>query len=867
MAKGLHPPKLTVGHKTNSNREALRMASIQPALASTKFDLHLEADGNAMEFWCGCASLFRAEPDTPEWNLLAAQLYNAGFVAESIANAFNRAISTLRRWGFALKSGAIDSVLKARPGAPTRLTPEIERFVRMRFRQIYRDTRDYNVTIRAEVERVFEQVFSSESLRLVFAKERNLIANELAAGRACDVRPAPATSPGDLPSEPAATEPTEAALADTSSDSPCLAEPATTTKFSAPEEPSRAITCEAPRVSCSDLPSARKYSLWWPGFLDLADGESTLCHFAGLLLMAPKIDDFLATWPGPDALSEGPQPSRQLLFQLLSGATNHEQSKLIDSPNLSLVAGPCLSTVSALRQRRKALASVNALRMLGSLNQRFALPDVADTPGATLLFIDPHSEEYTGRQKLLKGWVGSVHAIRKVLYTDFVHTRDGSPCFLMSDDNRCDYRERFFVLRERFVATLPPGHDKLIWISDRGLYGKDTFASIMELGDGFVSWERDYKRDAWCDSGKTQSFHRHRCRNSSQDHIGYRFQYQVSQWDRLGNVTRLIVRAEGQGKPSIEVSILCGNTGDIAHEILIWAIFRRWLQENDFSYLIRHFDLGQLDSRSFASYAQLIASGELDFDADDRQVQSRAHKKTQRARANASAKLGHSLVKRERSRKLSTCLGDLERRRAVLEQEREDLSAALAACALDDEKTLGKIKKTLAKLTAKFARHHKQRARYEAQSTLESKIKELEARLVEIEQELAEIPREESRLQALIDEGYVRFTNARKAVMDNLRIAARNIFYQSLSPFRAGYDNYRDDHELYRRLSRSIGFIARSGSTITVTLHPNMVLGEALRKVLIHDLERSAQTLTRRISQLPGHPIRRIRFRLRPSPK
>jgi transposase len=228
-------------------------------------------------------------PDTPEWNLLAAQLYNAGFAADKIANAFNRATSTLRRWGLALKNGAIDSVLKARSGAPTRLTPEIERFVRMRFRQIYRDTRDYNVTIRAEVERVFEQVFSSEILRLFFAKERNLIANELAAGETCDVRPAPATSPGDLPPEPAATEPTEAALADTASDSPCLPGPATTTKISAPEELSRPITCETPLVSRSDLAPARKYSLWRPSFLDLADGESTLCHFAGLLLMAPKI--------------------------------------------------------------------------------------------------------------------------------------------------------------------------------------------------------------------------------------------------------------------------------------------------------------------------------------------------------------------------------------------------------------------------------------------------------------------------------------------------------------------------------------------------------------------------------------------------
>ena len=150
---------------------------------------------------------------------------------------------------------------------------------------------------------------------------------------------------------------------------------------------------------------------------------------------------------------------------------------------------------------------------------------------------------------------------------------------------------------------------------------------------------------------------------------------------------------------------------------------------------------------------------------------------------------------------------------------------------------------------------------------LEQQIKKLESRLAEIERELSSIPREESRLQALMEDGYVRFATARKAVMDNLRIAARNIFYQSLSPFRARYDNYRDDHELYRRLSRSVGFIARSGSTITVTLYPNMELGETLRGHFDQELAAVSAALTNRVRALPDHPIRRVWLKLRPAPE
>lgn len=103
--------------------------------------------------------------------------------------------------------------------------------------------------------------------------------------------------------------------------------------------------------------------------------------------------------------------------------------------------------------------------------------------------------------------------------------------------------------------------------------------------------------------------------------------------------------------------------------------------------------------------------------------------------------------------------------------------------------------------------------------------------------------------------------------MDNLRIAGRNIFYRGLSTVRRRLDNYRDDHELYRRLTRSVGVIVRTGSTITVTLHPNMELGNTLRASFEEELIAVSASLTERIRAIPDHPIRQVILELTPAPE
>src|ERR1019366_6382490 len=54
------------------------------------------------------------------------------------------------------------------------------------------------------------------------------------------------------------------------------------------------------------------------------------------------------------------------------------------------------------------------------------------------------------------------------------------------------------------------------------------------------------------------------------------------------------------------------------------------------------------------------------------------------------------------------------------------------------------------------------------------------------------------RLEDLIARQMVRLDTGPKRLLDAVKVVARNVFYRALAPFKAAYDNYRDDHEHFR---------------------------------------------------------------------
>ena len=88
----------------------------------------------------------------------------------------------------------------------------------------------------------------------------------------------------------------------------------------------------------------------------------------------------------------------------------------------------------------------------------------------------------------------------------------------------------------------------------------------------------------------------------------------------------------------------------------------------------------------------------------------------------------------------------------------------------------------------------------------------------EIQAQIEGTKAKESRLEAMIQNQMVRMDSQSKRLLDVLRITARNLFYQALQPFEKAYDNYRDDHDHFRKLTQSPGVLQVSAEQIVMAL-------------------------------------------------
>ena len=85
-------------------------------------------------------------------------------------------------------------------------------------------------------------------------------------------------------------------------------------------------------------------------------------------------------------------------------------------------------SVSALNHQRYLLGQLAGIEhTLAMLKRNTRLLDLSNRH---IFYYDPHVEEYTGFLKILKGWCGGRGRVNKVLNLDFIHTLNGSPCFV-----------------------------------------------------------------------------------------------------------------------------------------------------------------------------------------------------------------------------------------------------------------------------------------------------------------------------------------------------------------------------------------------------------------------------------------------------
>ena len=787
--------------------------------------------------------------------LAVAQLVNAGARLRTLAHEFHHAPRVMKRWGEAVQAGDIDGIAIAfsGQGPEKKVTPDIAEFVRGQYLALRDVCSDFRRRIVGAVLKRYGKTVSGESLRQIF----RLVDLESGAPAKPASPSAGAEEGADCPavSEPSLSPPPPVSAPDADADKFPCASPAECVPPRLPaaveppadgpgdgcpdalgHRPIDTNSCVPEPVPGTDSPMPRNLSCAPPsaptvparpglpvGGFD-PRGEAFMVHHAGQILFSPFLD-VLAVGGGDDWPMH-----KQWLAQILQGAVNIEQSKTLCAASLSLLCGDCGAARDAQRRslKRQAVDPDAALALHGA-GARLVL----DGPGSGHTFYyDVHSEGYTGAETILKGWAGSQRGIRKTLHMDFIHTRHGDPCFAFHSDNYYDLRERVFMVLDRFNQLCPgPVRRGRTWIIDRGIFRLDIFDAFRLCGDYLLTWELGYKRDGWDDSKPAVLFRRCRERNEPGTTRCWEFACQESPWPKDPSVRRIVVRVTTPNGVESEVAVLCTNPS-MPLEEAVTLIFNRWIQENDFWYLDTYMGIGQLTSYASESYADIADT------LRDRPMDCPEYRDMKKRRALQERRLGKLLLEKtrrgERIERKEEELQGVEQRLGEILAELPPLFAETPDGHLRDP-GMDRIKRLGERMREDRAERTTLRrslsALRRARARSEEAIRPLKSENDELRREMDQALRTDSRLRLLIDHNYRRLDTRAKAVMDALRITARNMFRRLLETFRPIYRNYRDDHVILRELTRAPGILRRSAASgiIEIELRPKATYTQSVR--------------------------------------
>ena len=679
----------------------------------------------------GC-ELLDTLPDDREhvrYKLTVATLYNAGINSRHLQEAFNVDPKTMRRWGRVLEAGdpmELTRVLAGRQ-AKRKLTPEIYAFARMRFSHIYpQNQRSYSQSIRAEIIEVFNVELSGESLRPLFGKLRKLMGCETTIEE--KERETPCDEPLPKNTEIVGFEPLF--------------------QVNDPPEP---LSEEDPyRKESPLLPSESAMNIKFNHHLGIL-------FFSETLLRVEHVG------------GEFGWVLKQWLCSILLGAVNVEQSKLLDLDGLVHVIGRTQKSPHPQRVLLAELAKSSIAEQLYQLNA-----ELVNVEAGNDFYYDPHTKQYTGGMPILKGWCGSRHFADKALHMDFLHTASGHPVYVSYDDNYADLRTRYVPVIASMRSALKIDIKRVLTIIfDRGIYSQETFDEIIKDPTlHIVTWEKNYSQGSWEPLAKTEHFYMQRSRNRANDLKTYHFEYQSKVWSKNPAMRLICVRATNPSGRTIELGILTDDADRPAQE-LIWLMFHRWLQENDFKYMEKHFGINQITSYASYSYEEIAKS------LEDRQVKSGEYKALQKERTQLRKKLKVELYNEH------------------CHPNKSDLRTQLIKTLTEADETISKTMK--------------------------------------------DTDREASRLDTLVQGQYRKLNTDSKKVYDALKLIARNAFYCGLAPFKNAYDNYRDDHAIFRNLTRAPGLLTILENKLIATLHPTAAHPPVRRKLIEELLEQINQ--------------------------
>ena len=725
-----------------------------------------------------------ADRNEPSFKMLVGRLYNAGVSLRVLQQTFQTDAKTIRRWGRALRSRNAEELIRVLEGRRThrKLSPEIKAYARVRWPELIKDGL-YGIgkRLRQEIQSVFGVKLSQETLRPLMGELKGEQGSNASPGM-----PKPTTA-GDLP-RGSQSVPEDQAVRREAWEKPCGCAAAQ----AAAESPTVAVLAAAPQT------------LW--------------CDHLGVLVFAPVLVEVAQVAEAAEVLF------KQWLASLLVGALNIEQTKFLSWPDMSRLLGSVVRFPYPQRQELERVATPANIEALARFNAQQIGADAQSQ-----FYFDPHTKHYTGQENVLEGWCPAIRWADKAVHSDFIHTVAGEPLYFETTDNFADLRQRFFDVIQRCRQVMKwPEERVLSFVVDRAIFGKEVFEKVRsDPALHLITWEKGYQRQDWPPlGGISGSMVIERARNRAEDIRSYHLQYWDRAWPKDPRLRQIVVQATNPRGRVIQVSILTDDQKSAAIG-MIRLMFGRWVQENDFKYLDKHFGINQITSYGVTGYEELRQQ------VDDRQVRSVEVKAlVEQRRQNRAAQSRLLLLQSKGEHQES------QRQQRIKELEKQPEADP--------------PNKELVRLRQVQSRWESTRVARQEQ------IQKLSGELAQLEVKAQEAQQTESRLERMIAEKMVRLDPEKKRLMDSLRVIARNIFYKTLQPFKKAYNNYRDDHDQFRQLTQASGVLEVGPKLIVVHLMPRVGYPPQVRRILSTVLE----GINAQEPVLPDGSGRRLKLRL-----
>jgi hypothetical protein len=726
-----------------------------------------------------------ANRNDPSFKMLVGRLHNAGVSLRVLQQTFESDAKTIQRWGRAQRSRDAEELIRVLEGrrGSRKLSPEIKAYVRARWPDMVRGS-SYGIgkRLREEIQRIFGVKLSQETLRPLLGELRR--------------------------KQSSWATPTESSGATTAEGLPQMSRNASDDQRLSSKVGEKPCDCAAADVE-SELANS------W----GLERAPQTLwCDHIGMLVFAPVLEAVAQVVDPAQALF------KQWLASLFAGALNIEQTKFLNWPDLSRLVGEVVRFPHPQRQELERVATQANIEALARFNAQ-----QIGAESQSQFYFDPHTKHYTGEQNVLEGWCAAIRWADKAMHSDFIHTVSGEPLYFETTDNFADLRQRFFEVVQRCRQVMKwPRERVLSFVVDRAIFGKEVFEKVLsDPALHLITWEKGYQRQPWPPPGGISgSMVIERARNRADDIRSYHLEYWDRTWPKNEPLRQIVVQATNPPGRVIQVSILTDDQKGAAIGI-IGLMFGRWVQENDFKYLDKHFGINQITSYGVTGY------DELRKQVADRQVRSAGAKALQEQRRQLRAKQSRLLLVEAKG-------------------EHEQMQRQQRIKALEEQPDAQQAKKELSRL-------RQGQTRWEStHSARQEQIQKLSGELAELDAQGEQAQQTESRLERMIEEKMVRLDPEKKRLMDSLRVIARNVFYRALQPFKKAYNNYRDDHGQFRQLTQASGVLEVCPDQIVVHLMPRVNYPPRLRRILATVLEGiNAQTPV-----LPDGSNRRLKLRL-----